>query len=221
MKRARIFAVSILLVAGGLNASAETSPTESVTVSGTRMREGFQDFLRGFVAPAPRSGKLARWHRRICPLVVGQDSHAAAFIAQRIKYVALAAGAPVDTKASCTPNLEVIFTTTPQALLDNVRRQNVNYLGFAETNTQLQELATVTRPVQAWYMAETADANGRRRIDSAILANTGGDPLFNPDVFAARGSRINDGIKTGFYHVLIVVDSSKMAGQEIVPLADY
>jgi hypothetical protein len=77
--------------------------TESVTVSGTRMREGFQKFLRGFVAPQERLAKLTRWERRICPLVMGQNSHFNSFIAQRITYVALAAGARVNTEPSCTP----------------------------------------------------------------------------------------------------------------------
>jgi hypothetical protein len=39
--------------------------------------------------------------------------------------------------------------------------------------------------------------------------------------FYSTGNHINDGIHTGFNHVLIVVDSTKLAGQDIVPLADY
>ena len=91
-------------------------------------------------APSPRrqrcTGKIARWERRICPLVVGQNPHFTTFITQRIKYVALAAGAPVDTEASCTPNIEIVFTTTPQALLDNVRK----------TDPRLSGLCHIPRP---------------------------------------------------------------------------
>ena len=39
--------------------------------------------------------------------------------------------------------------------------------------------------------------------------------------FYSTGSHINDGIHTGFNHVLIVIDSTKLAGQDVVPLADY
>jgi hypothetical protein len=221
-KAAGISALLILLMAGGLDASAETQPnTESVTVSGTRMREGFQKFLRGFVAPNERLTKLTRWERRICPLVVGQNSHFTAFISQRIKYVALAAGARVSDDASCTPNIEVVFTTTPQALLDDVRQHHVNYLGYAETRAEVEKLATVTRPIQAWYMTESVGANGRRSIDSNILANTGGNLLFDVPTYMSSGGRIRNGMRSGFYHILIIADSSKLAGQDIVPLADY
>jgi len=223
-KAIRAFSVSVLLLAGGMHASAEVpAPSETVTVTGTKLRQVFQGFLRDFVAPTTFTGKIARWERRICPLVVGQNSHSTAFITQRIKYVAMAAGAPVNTEASCTPNIEIVFTTTPQALLDNVRKHQVWYLGYAETNAQLDELAKVTRPVQAWYTTETRDANGRRRTDSLILANVNGQAQFEfgAEHYAAESSRINNGIKSGFNHVLIVIDSTKLAGQKILPLADY
>src|SRR5262245_16227007 len=117
-KGARIFAVSILLMAGGMHASAET-PSESVTVTATKSRAVLDKFARDFVTPAKRTGKIARWERRVCPIVVGQNSNYTRFIAQRVKYVALAVGAPINTAPDCRPNIEIVFTTTPQALLDN------------------------------------------------------------------------------------------------------
>jgi len=221
-KSVRACAIAALLMAGGLQASAETTaPPETVTVTATRLREIFHKFLRGFVAESQRTGKIARWERRICPLVVGQDAHFNAFIAQRVKYVALASGAPVSTDASCQPNIEVVFTTTPQALLDNVRKHDVFYLGYAESAAQLDKLATVTRPVQAWYMTESEDWKGHRFTDSDIITTLNGKLMFEPVHYAVSGSRISNGIRSGFGHILIVVDSTKLAGQKIVPLADY
>jgi hypothetical protein len=225
-KSAPAFTVAILLMAGCLQtatgATAQTE-TESVTVTGTRLREEFHKFLRSFVAPTQSNGKIARWQRRICPLIVGQDPHFNAFIAQRIKYVALAAGAHVNTDASCKPNIEVIFTTTPQALMDNVRQHDVFWLGYAESVAQLDKLTAVTRPVQAWYTTETEDTNGVRWVDSTIIANvSGGARMLVPPTYVSPGAgRINDGITSGFNHVLIVIDTTKLAGQKIVPLADY
>jgi hypothetical protein len=219
-KTVQAFTVAVLLMAGGMQASAETQ-TETVTVTATKLREVFHKFLRGFVVPTQVTGNIARWKRHICPLVVGQNPHYAAFITQRIKYVALAAGAHVNTEASCKPNIEVVFTTTPQALLDNVRHHDVFWLGYAESVAQLDKLATVTRPIQAWYTTETTDNNGRRFTDSPILLSANGRVLFEPAAFASSGSRINSGIESGFNHILIVIDSTKLAGEKIVPLADY
>jgi hypothetical protein len=238
-KTVRLFTVSVLLMAGGLHASAET-PTENVTVTGSR--RVLHEFTKTFAAPTQVTGKMARWERHICPLVVGQNAHYSAFITQRIKYIALAAGAPVDTEASCTPNIEIVFTTTPQDLLDAVSKDDQHYLGYFSSVAQKKALATVTRPIQAWYATETTDLKGRRRLDTGrsivggttvgnlnglsasgdIGSNSSGTVLTDmAPFFASTGNRLNDGIHTGFSHILIVIDSTKLAGQDIVPLSDY
>jgi hypothetical protein len=132
-----------------------------------------------------------------------------------VKYIALAVGAPINTEASCKPNIEIVFTTTPQALLDNVRKNEPDHLGYATSNAQRDVLATVTRPIQAWYTTEIVDWNGMRLVDSGMPLGEG------IEVTRSNGSRINNGIHSGFNHVLIVIDTTKVAGQTIVPLADY
>jgi hypothetical protein len=157
---------------------------------------------------------------------VGQNAHYTTFITQHIKYVALAAGAPVNSEASCRPNIEIVFTTTPQALLDAVRKDDPIYLGYAATSAQEDALATVTRPIQAWYTTETVDLKGIRSVDSGLPQGEGvqiqrDPPVYVQRVTASNGNHIDDGIHTGFNHILIVVDSARVAGQDIVPLADY
>ena len=234
-KASGLLALLVLLSAG---AAAETAaPPESVTVSGTRLRETFHKFEDAFVTPTPMGGKIARWVRRICPVVVGQTPDATEFIKQRIRYVAATVGARVNTDRSCKPNIEIIFTTTPQALMDNVHKEDPVYLGFVESTAQLEQAARVTRPVQAWYTTETEDWKGRRHLDSALDSIPGADPKFDTasldgagsptfavtgsPAFAVTGSRINAGGRSGFNHILIVVDTNKMAGQPTASLADY
>ncbi len=244
-KTIRLVTLSGLLLAGALQASAQTATqtatsTESVTVQGSR--RAYHDFSRTFSAPSPLTGKMARWEKPICPMVTGQNTHYGAFISQHIKYVALAAGAKVNTDPACSPNIEIVFTTTPQELLDTVRKTMPGYLGVFSSLAQADALAKVTRPIQTWYATETTDVKGRTYLDSdhqlvngSNVANqsgttgTGGDILNGgpghmldlPPFRASTGSRLNDGIRTGFAHVLIVVDSTKLAGQQVVPLADY
>ena len=222
-----VVALALMLPAPVATAAAETAqPSESVTVTGSR-RE-FHDFSRTLATPTKVTGKIARWERRICPVVVGQNPHFTAFIMQRVKYVALAAGAPVNTDASCKPNIEIVFTTTPQALLDNVRKNDPVYLGYATTIAQQVALAAVTRPIQAWYTTETIDLNGARSLDNGRSLGEGieifrksQNPIFVSKVTRSNGNRINDGVHSGFNHILIVIDTAKLGGEKIVPLADY
>jgi hypothetical protein len=127
------------------------------------------------------------------------------------------AGAPVNTDPSCAANIQIVFTTAPQALLDNVRARDTDFLGFAASNDERIKLATVTHPVQAWYSTETRDLAGRTTIDS------GRDRGANGSASTARvtGNLIDDGMRSGFHHILITVDLGKLPGQDIVPLADY
>jgi hypothetical protein len=224
-KTVRAFTIAVLLMAGGMQAAAET-PSENVTVTATRSREVLGKFTRAFATPTEVTGKMARWERRVCPVVVGQNGRYTTFITQHIKYVALAAGAPVNTEASCRPNIEIVFTTTPQALLDAVRKDDPIYLGYAATSAQEDALATVTRPIQAWYTTETVDLKGIRSVDSGLPQGEGvqiqrDPPVYVQRVTASNGNHIDDGIHTGFNHILIVIDSARVAGQDIVPLADY
>ena len=101
----------------------------------------------------------------------------------------------------------------------------------------------VNRPIQAWYATESTDDRGRRHLDTGrsivggtTVGNFNGPSTAMGDVasnvnnnaltdmapfYYSTGNHTNDGIHTGFYHILIVIDSTKLAGQGIVPLADY
>lgn len=216
-------------------------PTENVTVTAAKSREALDKFAKAFATPTKLTGKIARWETAVCPSVVGQKPQFARFIAQRLQAIAAAAGAPVNADASCTPNIQIIFTTTPQALLDQVRQDDPDYLGYATTSEQREKLATVTRPVQAWYTTETIDRNGVHRMDSGRKLGNGvalsnfsafampsamaasRDPIELPYATYAHvtGTRISDDTRTGLNHVIVVIDTTKLVGQRLVPLADY
>ena len=49
------------------------------------------------------------------------------------------------------------------------------------------------------------------------------DPIDLPYATYTRttGNHINNGLRTGLNHVIVVIDSTKLAGQQIIPLSDY
>jgi hypothetical protein len=239
----RVFAICAVLAAACLAASAEppAPPQENVTVTATKSREVLDKFAKAFTTPTKLTGKIARWESAICPVAVGQQAQFTAFVTARVKVIAAAVGAPVSSDKSCTPNIEIVFTTTPQELLDKIRKDDPDYLGYAESSALREKLAAVTHPVEARYATETIDVNGMRRVDSARRLGTGitmsnfnafampstgpgnRDPIYLPDATYARvtGNHINSGSKSGFNHIIIVVDSKKLAGQSFISLADY
>jgi hypothetical protein len=239
-KTVRILAASTALTISTLAAAAQALsglPTENVTVTAAKSREALDKFAKAFTTPTKLTGKIARWETAVCPSVVGQKPAFTVFIAERVKAIAAATGAPVNTNSTCTPNIQIIFTTTPQQLLDQIRKDDPDYLGYATTSAQREALATITRPVQSWYTTETIDLDGVHRMDGgrklgngitmsnfsafAMPSSSGvnRDPIDLPYATYARvtGNHINDGARTGLNHVIIVIDSTKLAGQKVMP----
>lgn len=223
-----------LLIAGMGPAVAQPRPeplppVESVVVTGTKSPEALQDFVGAVAAPTRLAGKLARWEVPVCPIVMGLNPKAVQFITQRMRKVAAGAGARVNSDPQCRPNIQIVFTTAPQELVTNIRQKQGDLLGYFDTLTQLDQLATMTRPIQAWYMTATRDVRGNLQTDTA---RTEGlefrDPVTkqqywmpNARAYAVTGNRIGDGLRANLHHVTIVADPTKLLDYEMGPVADY
>lgn len=222
-----------LVVMLALPAAAQAP--ESVTVTGTRSRAVIDKFVATFAAPTRMTGKIARWEDGVCPVAVGLKPGFLNFITRRVRAVAADAGAPVNADAACAPNIEIVFTTTPQGLLDNIRRHDWAFLGYADNDAQRVALATVTRPIQAWYTTATKDLRGKTQVDSARMAGAGSEIqipckgcvtgymnlTYAKSADSVTGSRLGDGKRSTFYHVIIAADPTKLLDHEIGPVADY
>jgi hypothetical protein len=195
-------------------------------------RDAVDQFVTGFATPTHMTGKVARWEAGICPLTAGQQPEFTKFVTQRVKDVAAQVGAPVNNSANCTPNIDIVFSKIPQELLTNIREHQPDYLGYAANSAETEKLATMTKPVQAWYATQTQDRQGRNRVDRGVRLGEGAaisasgrasETDYASDATYAKvsGNRINDGVRSTFFHIVIVADISKLKGYEAGPMADY
>jgi hypothetical protein len=222
-------------------------PLESVTVVATKPSDtAIKSFIETRSAPTYILGRMARWTSRICPQTIGLGEKYAKYVTQRIRDVAAAAGGALNPDLACKPNIEVVFTTSPQELLDNVRKFDPILLGYHHSIHQAYELAKITYPIQAWYTTVSQDIDGSRSVDngscgaeggtsmtvnSAPMA-TGAGGLASQSSFTtlnlpcavfvhSNGSRANDGLNSGFFNALIVAEPAKLFDYEVGSLADY
>jgi hypothetical protein len=218
-----------LLAALVLSSAAAAQSVENVTVTGTKSRQAIEAFVQSYTVPTRLTGKVARWEAGICPRVIGLPAGFGRYVTNRLKAVALAAGAPVG-QTNCAPNIQIVFTGKPQALLDELRSKAPDLLGYLDNSSQRADAATFRRPIQAWYMTETVDLRGQHHVDSSL--HGGGieirisprlPPIFIPHAYAAAvtGTRLGDGLRSDFYHVLIVADPAMLADYEMGSLGDY
>jgi hypothetical protein len=215
-----------------LAASAQEAPAENessgvavesviVTAPKERPERQLDNFIIAHAAPSPFLRKIARWKDGICPVTIGLPAKLSLYVTQRIVRVAMMAGAPLDSREPCRPNIAVVATPQPQELLDMVRTKRPGLLGFHYVS-QAEKVATMRRAIQAWYSTATEDFYG------FVQSDGGGYNLNTEDALSAQGiaahvsgMRTGDGLKSQFTTAIIVVDSTKIAGQAIGPVADY
>jgi hypothetical protein len=214
-------------------------PVEGVTVVATKPSEGtIKNFFETRTVRAYWLGRMAQRTLKICPQTLGLGDKYAEFFTQRIRDIATAVGAPVNANPACQPNIEVVFTTTPQDLLDNIHKTDSLCLGFHQTNREGDELAKVSHPIQVWYTSMSQGADERRALGyrgrwldagkcplggGIAIKILGGRELELPCVHGpiSSGSRAKDGLISGFYNVVILAEPAKPFDNEIRSLAKY
>jgi len=236
MGRLRLIWFGCILIPSLALGQAAHPPTESVTVTGTKSREVLEKFVGSLATPARYTGKMARWGGSICPVTVGVPTAFVTFINNRLKEIAVQAGAPVNSSTSCRPNIAIVFTPRPQALADDIHKRQPALLGYHDNSKQTEKLAIVSHPIQAWYMTATRDLRGALGVDGVKISGPGLEipfpcpppgmgicPIQLPDARAVSvtGSRLGDGLRSELYNVVIVADPTKLASYEIGELSDY
>jgi len=166
-----------------------------------------------------RLGKIARWEEGVCPGVTGLPAGFSKYILKRVRDVATAAGAPVNADESCKANIDIVFTTKPQGLLDSIRIKDPFLLGYFDSGAQADEMAKVSRTIQAWHATQTVDARGHALVDSRN--NAAGGTAQTSNAQNSLGNRLGDGLHSSYFHAIIVADPGKLGDYEIGTLADH
>jgi len=246
-RRCGTFLFSAALACGGPVFGQELPshlPTETVTVTGIKdVDKAVTDFVGALTTPTRMANKLARWRTGICPIVAGVRPSAVKLLTSLLRERAAEVGAPVNGRDDCKPNIEIVFTTAPQALLDTIFIQYPWLLGYHDNSAQATKLATVRWPIQSWYSTATDDLRGHVTADgvrsggvtlempfvpaggggSIQTSATGTVSMNMPDarVVNVTGGRLNDGVASDFNHVVIVVEPAKVLDHELGTLGDY
>jgi outer membrane lipoprotein SlyB len=189
-----------------------------------------RDFVRSHAA-ASRIGQMTRWGEPICPTTVGLSPEMNDFVSERIKTVAAQVGAPAGR---CKSDVVVVFTRNPQALLDHVRKKAPVLLGF-HYPAQAKRLATVTHPIQAWYVTATSGAPGAGGMGGlgasqlsgplgAAAQGGSGEALDDSDAAmpgGCAGTHFSECLTNHIVAVVVVADRDQVADHTIGSISDY
>ena len=210
-------ALALVITAAGpamaADPPAREAEIEGLTVTAPKSFDRqVNEFVQAQAAPT-RIDQLARWADKICPRTLGLAPATNDFITARIRTIAAQVKAPVDGTATCRPNLLVIVSPEPQTILDQVRKKEPWLLGFHYLPEE-KKLATVSRPIQAWYATVTYDRWGATHPDDP-------DDDSADNEWSVEGSRISLQLQSQFSSVLVVADTRKIVGRTLGELSDY
>lgn len=229
-----VAAAALALTTGELEAQApvptrQAAPTENVTVTAPATVPGsvLHDFIAKYTASSQPSGKITRWRIGACPVATGLPPAADKLILDRLREVAHSVGAPVGG-SGCKPNIDIVFTLNPQILMDEVRKKERALLGYHSAREE-RDLGKVSHPIQAWYTTVTIDQTGNAYLDKDQSLSAGytigsvGGPVTMSDVPAVHvtGMRLHNELSSELFHVIVVVDLSKVRGRTLGALSDY
>lgn len=224
--KAILFAAFLVTLNLGLSSYPALAQVESVTVIALREKQ-IQQYVESHAVPSRIVSKIGRWETGICLTAEGLKPDLLEFVVRRVKAVATKVGARVNSGPTCRQNVEIGFASNPQSVMDYVRDKHINYLGFYSTETEAEKSAQMTHPIQSWYATVTIDPSGEVQTDTPLR----GDPqCYDPPIchlmilapiHRSMGTRVNDGLSTGFRNVIVLGDRDKLGKMDMGTLADY
>jgi hypothetical protein len=175
--------------------------------------------------PTSRSEQYARFHDPVCVKVIGLPAEFDGFITKRIVEVAKQVKAPLADAATCTPNVNVVFTAQPQALLTDIAKRRDVLFGFV-FKAQTKDVATFKRPIQSWYLTRAVGTDGQDMLElydpaPCVSSPNGICDIKAPAVKGRAGSRLGNDMSSELVHSLVIADANKVAGEKIDAVADY
>ncbi len=149
-------------------------------------------------------GQMSRFDYPICPRVLGFPEDYSKIIADRIRRVAKAVGAPVD-REDCRANLVVLVAADADALVKQIRKTMPTY--FLGVSSSDMHRALRPGPVHMWNNVVLLNEDNRQAV-GGVLTVRSASFIKLPHKQAIAGSTI-------------VLDDDALVGKSLTQIADY
>lgn len=197
-------------------AEAYASPDKPIIVVGKSVN------AKNFVAQlSPTSGdsQLAKFNDALCPAVFGVQNGDDALIANRIRTVAAAVGAPVD-KQRCKPNLLLLVVSNKNEILDYVRSHRPDLLGRL-TNAEIRRLFQSADHTASWNVSRLVGADGSIVQYKMVKFDPQDAPFVTAVTTGFMSSRIKSMTIPAFVASIVVIEADAARALTPMQLADF
>jgi hypothetical protein len=193
-----------------------------VTIEAQRakLEHSLDTFVSSITRSVPRDESLRRWRDPICPLVAGLTRDEGEYLLQRMSQIARAAGAPLDKEHCARPNLVIVVTSKPDALIKAWGDRRSAFGGVRGSRAKFSRFADKPRPVRVWYNHDFGDGGGTSAVTKGSLQL---GPAFAdvPSGGCCLGSHFDVKDVLVFTSVAVIVDGKQVVGLQLAQLADF
>ena len=189
-----------------------------VVVEGRQLEAMIRNFVTDVSQPANNRG-LARWNGPVCVGAVNLRSEVGQYVIDRISDVAreleVEAGEP-----GCRPNVLIVAAVDGAGLAsalveDRPRNFDLRHNGTDAGTRAFRNFRTGDQPVRWWQISMPVNSeNGARAV------RLPGDEQ-PPSIRVVSASRLRTQIRDDLVRSIIIVDVERLAGANVVQLADY
>lgn len=155
---------------------------------------------------------LARFIEPVCLGTMGLGADTGAAILDRMVQVAEAARVPMNGKATCSPNVLVLFIDDSHAGVERIAKRTsglMRSLSYYEVKALLKEPG----PVYAWSAVETRSRDGDR-----MAVDFPGDV---PQLKVSTATRTALPIRQDMLSSVVIIERKAVAGKLVTQIADY
>ena len=192
-------------------------PPSHAELAGNSVNEFILHHATTHYGNTPMTGNLARWRgglRSICPQTVGLTPGFAAFVTARVRALATYVGAPVQSDPNCKSNVEILFTNDPPQIMDKVTiwATEPNFENKYAGGMRKLIKFTSDHTIQGWYLVGGGALN--TEVENLNLDLWPLWPQITQNYLRGESA-------TSICFVILVVDTTKVVGYTLGPLADY
>jgi hypothetical protein len=159
--------------------------------------------------------------RSICPRTIGLSPEQNAFVTERLRALATYVGAPVQPGPQCEYNVEIQFTNNPQEKMDEVFKWATVYFRNRYSGGMRDLIKFRSdHAIQGWYLMG-GDLSGNLALAHLDVLPIWPQITQNHVRSGTTGTHLSGGPVSGIGIVILIIDTTKVAGYTIGTIADY
>ena len=222
--RAAFFCVILGVFTAPSGAHSGGPADESITVVGNK--RSLPETIEDIVAVS-RHGQLARFEKKVCPMVVGLPDGLSEKAARMVKANIVALGGDVGD-AGCQVNALALFVDRPRDLLVGLNASEPSF--FQMTPRAFDNFVRDTKPYYSWTITDTFGARGEilKRMTSLTYKVGNGFvtlPISGDSAVVVKNGNANRRITTNVRQEvelsMLAIDLDDSEGKTLRQLADF